>query len=174
MSAGEGERSAGIVIGKVTRIRDDKGLGRIEVEYPWLAEGEPVERMVSVSAPMAGPDAGIFFMPNVGDEVVLAFDQGHWDHPCVIGYLWNAQQRPPSSDERQRMIRSKNGHTIRFVDSTPNQGNSGALIIEDAGGSVITMTNGRMVIHSKGALEIASDGEMVLQGRLVKRLGGPI
>jgi uncharacterized protein involved in type VI secretion and phage assembly len=174
VSAGEGERSAGVVIGKVTRIRDDKGLGRIEVEYPWLAEGRPVERMVSVAAPMAGPDAGIFFMPAVGDEVVVGFDQGQWDHPIVIGYLWNPRQRPPSGDERQRMIRSKNGHTIRFVDSTPNQGNSGALIVQDASGNVITMTNGRVVIHSKGALEIRSDGEMTLQGRLVKRLGGPI
>lgn len=173
MSA-EGERSAGIVIGKVTSIRDTSGLGRIEVEYPWLAEGSPVERMVSVAAPMAGPDAGIYFMPAVGDEVVLAFDQGSWDHPCVIGYMWNQQQLPPSTDERQRMIRSKNGHTIRFVDSTPNSGNSGTLIVEDAHHNVITMTNGRMVIHSRGALEIRSDGELTLQGRPVKRVGGPI
>ena len=113
-------------------------------------------------------------MPNVGDEVVLAFDQGHWDHPCVIGYMWNPQQRPPSTDERQRMIRSKNGHTIRFVDCTPTGGNRGTLIVQDAHDNVIVMTNGRVVIHSKGALEIRSDGEMTLQGRLVKRLGGPI
>ncbi len=170
----EGERSAGIVIGKVTKVKDGQGLGRIEVEYPWLAEGRPVERMVSVAAPMAGPDAGIFFMPNVGDEVILAFDQGHWEHPYVIGYLWNPQQRPPSGDERQRMIRSKNGHTLRFVDSTPAGGNRGTLIIQDAHNNVISMTNGRVVIHSRGALEIKSDGEMTLQGRLVKRMGGPI
>jgi uncharacterized protein involved in type VI secretion and phage assembly len=174
MSAAEGERCAGIVIAKVTRVQDPEGLGRVEVEFPWLAEGQAVERMVSVIAPMAGPDAGVFFMPDIGDEVAIAFDQGHWDHPYIIGYLWNPQQRPPSTDERQRMIRSKNGHTIRFVDSTPNAGNSGALIIEDAGGNVITLTNGRMVIHSKGALEIRSDGEMMLQNRLVRRVGGPI
>jgi len=174
MNASEGERSPGIAIAKVTRIHDDSGLGRIEVEYPWLAEGQAVERMVSVAAPMAGADAGIYFMPAIGDEVVVAFNQGHWDHPYVIGYLWNPQQRPPSLDERQRMIRSKNGHTIRFVDSTPGSGNSGTLIVEDAHHNVITMTNGRVVIHSKGALEIRSDGETTIQGRPVKRIGGPI
>lgn len=174
MTAGEGEHSGGVVLAKVTKVKDEQGLGRIEVEYPWQAEGQPVERMVSVAAPMAGPDAGIYFMPNVGDEVLVAFDQGHWEHPYIIGYLWNPQQRPPSADERQRMIRSKNGHTIRFVDSTPNGGNKGTLIIQDAHDNVVSMTNGRVVIHSKGALEIRSDGEMTLQGRLVKRMGGPV
>jgi hypothetical protein len=53
-------------------------------------------------------------------------------------------------------------------------GNRGTLIIEDAHHNVITMTNGRMVIHSKGALEIKSDGELTLQGRLVKRVGREI
>jgi hypothetical protein len=53
-------------------------------------------------------------------------------------------------------------------------GNGGTLIVEDAHHNVITMTNGRVVIHSMGALEIESNGELTLQGRLVKRLGGPI
>lgn len=174
MNTGGGERSAGVVIAKVTRVRDDQGLARVEVEYPWLAEGAPVERMVSVAAPMAGHDAGVFFMPEIGDEVLVAFDHGQWEHPYIIGCLWNPQQRPPSTDERQRMIRSRNGHTIRFVDSTPVAGNRGTLIIEDAHGNTISMTNGRMVIHSKGALEVKSDGEMTLQGRLVRRMGGPV
>jgi uncharacterized protein involved in type VI secretion and phage assembly len=165
------EQSAGIVIGKVIKVKDEEGLGRIQVNYPWLSG--PEERWVSVAAPMAGGDRGAFFMPEIDDEVILAFDHGQWDHPYVIGFLWNPMQRPPSTDERQRMIRSKNGHTIRFVDSTPTGGNQGALIIEDGHGNVITMTNSRVTIHSQGSLELTG-ASVTIQNRLVRPIGGPI
>lgn len=166
------ERSAGIVIGKVTAVRDTEGLGRIQVNYPWLTG--PEERWVPVAAPMAGGGRGAFFMPEIDDEVMLAFDQGMWDHPYVIGFLWNPQQRPPSTDERQRMIRSNNGHTIRFVDSTPAAGNRGALIIEDAHGNTIVLTNGQIRINATGTLRLNASGDLTLQNRLVRPVGGPL
>jgi len=165
------EQSAGIVIGKVTKVDDPEGLGRIQVTYPWLSG--PEERWVSVAAPMAGADAGIFCMPDEDDEVILAFDHGQLDHPYVIGFLWNAQQKPPSTDHRQRMIRSKNGHTIRFIDSTPTAGNSGGVVIEDNHGNTIVMTNGRVSIHSVGLLDFSA-AMMTLQGRLVRPVGPAI
>ena len=167
-----GERSADIVIGKVTAVQDPERQGRIQVNYPWLSG--PEKRWVSVAAPMAGGDRGMFFMPEIDDEVLLAFDHGHLDHPFVIGFLWNPQQPPPSQDERQRMIRSRNGHTIRFVDSTPTGGNQGALIIQDANGNVVTMTNGRVVIHSRGVLQLLADGDVHIGTRLVRKIGPPI
>jgi uncharacterized protein involved in type VI secretion and phage assembly len=165
------QQGAGIVLGKVTNVRDEEGLGRIQVSYPWLSG--PEERWVSVAAPMAGPDRGFYCMPEVNDEVILAFDRADMDHPYVIGFLWNPVQKPPSSDERQRMIRSKNGHTIRFVDSTPTGGNKGALIIEDGHGNVITMTNARVVIRSTGVLEL-NGASVTIMNRLVRPIGGPI
>ena len=165
------ERSAGVVIGKVTAVRDPEGLGRIQVNYPWLSGRE--ERWVPVASPMAGADRGAFFMPEIEDEVMIAFDQGQWDHPYVIGFLWNPQQLPPSTDERQRMIRSRNGHTIRFVDSTPTAGNQGALIMEDAHGNVVVMTNGRLAINSVGRLDVSAP-VVTLNSRIVRPTGGPI
>jgi uncharacterized protein involved in type VI secretion and phage assembly len=166
-----GERSAGIVIGTVTAVKDPKKLGRIQVSYPFLDEQE--KRWVPVGAPMAGDDRGIFVMPEIGDEAIVAFDQGMWDHPYVIGFLWNPQQKPPSPDERQRMIRSKNGHTIRFVDTTPNAGNKGALIIEDAHGNSIVMSNTQVIIHSRGHMALSA-ASMSIMNRLVKPVGGEI
>jgi uncharacterized protein involved in type VI secretion and phage assembly len=168
---GHGQQAAGIVIAKVTRVRDEEGLGRVQVKYPWLSG--PEERWVSVASPMAGPDRGMFFMPEIDDEVILAFDHAHWDHPYIIGFLWNPMQRPPSTDERQRMIRSRNGHTIRFVDSTPTSGNQGALIVQDGHGNTISMTNGRVVITSVGALEINALS-VTIMNRKVLPVGPPI
>ena len=166
-----GERSNGIVIGKVTEVTDPEGLGRIQVNYPWLSG--PERRWVSVASPMAGGDRGAFFMPEVDDEVILAFQNGHWDAPFVIGFTWNPQQRPPSADPRQRMIRSRNGHAIRMVDSTPVAGNQGALIIEDGHGNTIVMTNGHVTIEATGRMQILA-ADLTLQGRVVRPIGGAI
>ena len=168
----QNERSAGIVIGKVIAVRDKDKLGRIQVSYPWLTG--PEQRWIPVAAPMAGGDRGAFFMPEIDDEVIIAFDQGMWDHPYVIGFLWNAKQPPPSQDERQRMIRSKNGHAVRFVDSTPSAGNKGALIVEDAHGNTVVMTNTHISINSRGALAISAVGDITINNRLVRPTGGAI
>jgi hypothetical protein len=64
------------------------------------------------------------------------------------------------------MLRSKNGHTIRFVDSTPNGGNMGALIVEDAHGNRVLMTNGVMRITAQTTLMIEADS-IVLTGKPV-------
>ena len=165
------EPTSGVVVGKVTDVNDPEKLGRIKVQYPWLS-GTQTE-WVSVASIMAGGDAGAFFMPNVDDEVLLTFQHGDWDHPYVIGFVWNPVQKPPSTDPRERMIRSKNGHTIRFVDSTPSGGTKGALIIEDAHGNTITLTNGIVTVHSEGHLALSAS-TMTIMNRPVRPIGGPI
>lgn len=165
------QATPGVVVGKVAEVVDPEGLGRIKVRYPHM--GDTRTDWASVSSIMAGGDRGCFFMPNVDDEVLLAFQHGDWDHPFIIGFTWNPVQAPPSRDHRQRMIRSSNGHTIRFVDSTPNNGNRGAIIIEDAHGSVITLTNGLIRLHSEGRIELTANGVSIM-GREVRKVGGPI
>jgi uncharacterized protein involved in type VI secretion and phage assembly len=105
--------------------------------------------------------------------VVLGFRHGDWDHPYIIGFVWNPVQPPPSADPRERMIRSKNGHTIRFIDSTENNGNKGGIVIEDAHGTAIALTNGLVRIKSEMAVEIDAKSVRIM-GRPVKPLGGPI
>lgn len=165
------ERAPGLVIGKVTGNRDPDGLGRIQVNYPFL--DQPEERWISMAAPMAGPNTGFFAMPEVNDEVVVAFHHGMWDDPVAIAMLWNPVQPPPSSDPRQRIWRSKNGHAVRMLDPDPASGNRGALIIEDGHGNTIVMTNGHLSITAVGRLSITA-ADMSLQGRLVRPIGGPI
>jgi uncharacterized protein involved in type VI secretion and phage assembly len=163
--------NGGIVVGKVTEVEDPEGHGRIKVRYPHM--DDTATEWSSVASIMAGSDRGCFFMPEVDDEVLLAFQHGDYDHPFIVGFVWNPVQAPPSADPRQRMIRSKNGHTIRLIDSTPNNGNKGAIVIEDAHGSVITLTNGLIHIHSEMHVEISAKS-MKIMGRPVRPIGGPI
>ena len=167
-----GERSAGIVLGKVTAVKDPDQHGRVQVSYPWV--NGPETRWVSVAAPMAGNDRGFFCMPKIDDEVILAFHMNMWDHPVVMGFLWNPVQKAPSPDERQCMWRSDNKHTIRLVDSTPNKGDVGGIFLEDGHGNAITMTNTNITIKSQGALTIEAAGVITIDGRPVKKVGPEI
>ena len=51
-----------------------------------------------VAAPLAGKKRGAFFMPELGDEVLVAFEHGDFDHPFIIGFLWNGVDTPPETD----------------------------------------------------------------------------
>jgi uncharacterized protein involved in type VI secretion and phage assembly len=162
------------VIGKVTNVQDPENLGRIEVTYPWLSESNR-SRWASVASIMAGPERGAFFMPEIDDEVLITFEHGDWDHPYVIGFLWNEVQRPPSATVHQRVVCSVNGQRIRILDPEPTgDGNTGAIVIEDGNGNKISMTNSVMRISCRGQLEINATGSIHIGGRPLNKQGGII
>lgn len=162
-------RIRGVTIG-IVRDRNDQG--QVKVRYPWLDERLSSD-WVPVAAPMAGSDRGLFMMPELDDEVLVAFQHGDFAHPVVVGFLWNGVDRPPSSDPRERMIASKNGHKIRFLDSTPTSGDLGGIIIEDAHGNRITLSNGQISISAEVAVQINAPAVLV-NGRLVATVPSPI
>ena len=108
---------------------------------------------------------------TAADGVLKGFVQVE-DGKATLGVLEGGDM-VVSTVEGERMIRSREGHTIRFVDSHENAGNHGALIIEDAHGNVITMTNGVMTINARVHLTINALS-MTIMGRPVNPLGGEI
>jgi uncharacterized protein involved in type VI secretion and phage assembly len=122
---------------------------------------------------MAGKDRGVWFTPMPGDEAVLGFDRGDVDWPIVLGFLWNGADTAPSTTTKERLIRSVNKHTIRFLDSTPQDGgNSGGIVIEDASGNSIVLTNGKLTIRAPGVLELDA-ATIVLKSLGVSRIVTP-
>lgn len=113
------KRINGIVTGIVTNNRDEEGLGRIKIKFPWLSEKNETD-WAKVMSFMAGKERGGFFLPEVGDEVLVAFEHGDINYPYVIGALWNNEDNPPetNSDGKNniRKIRSRSGHEIVFND----------------------------------------------------------
>lgn len=115
--------SNGIVIGVVSNLKDDASLGRIKVRYPHLGNVE--SDWARLSSPMAGSQRGTFFRPEVGDEVLVAFEHGDPRRPYILGSLWSQEDRPPPDDGDQggnnwRFIRSRSGHII-LLDDTPGK-----------------------------------------------------
>lgn len=117
-----GRRSSGIqgvVIGIVTNNEDPDGMGRVKVKFPWLSDADE-SNWARIATPMAGAERGIYFLPEVDDEVLVAFEHGDVRLPYVIGALWNGQDAPPEDNadgsNNIRVIKSRSGHIIRLND----------------------------------------------------------
>ncbi len=109
----------GVVIGIVTNNQDPDKLGRVKVKFPWLSN-EDESFWARIASPMAGKERGIYFLPEVDDEVLVVFEHGDMRFPYVIGALWNGQDLPPENNEdgknNLRIIKSRSGHIIRLND----------------------------------------------------------
>ena len=112
-------RIAGVVPGIVTNNQDPEEMGRVKRYFPWLSDDNETD-WVRVATLMTGSGRGTFFLPEVGDEVLVAFEHGDINQPYVIGALWNGVAPPPetNSDGKNniRKIRSRSGHEIIFND----------------------------------------------------------
>lgn len=179
-------RLYGVMIGLVSNLDDPGGLGRVQVRLPWMldAEGkEIVSQWARVAAPMAGPDRGFLIRPEVGDEVLVAFEHGDPAFPFVIGSLWNGKQRPPGpagAKNDVRVLRSRSGHTIRLDDT---EGAEKIEILDGTGQNGLTIDTRAqaMTLSVKGGLNLScaedlvlksTGGEVLIEGKGLKLTSG--
>jgi uncharacterized protein involved in type VI secretion and phage assembly len=149
----EGDTRIGLVSATVIDVDDPDEMGRIRVQMP----GEPGlahTAWAPVAAPMAGNDRGFFFAPEIDDEVILGFIMGNPSQPIVLGYTWNGQDKPPSPHPRERIIRTRFGHTIRLIDEEPGPNGAGSVVIEDANDNKIVLSNGKILLQAQAMIEL--------------------
>ena len=93
----EGTQTAVVVGPAGEEIFTDK-YGRVKVQFHWDREGKKdagSSCWVRVAQVWAGKRWGAFFWPRIGQEVIVAFEEGDPDQPIIIGSVYNAQQMPP-------------------------------------------------------------------------------
>lgn len=176
------QRENGILIGVVADLEDPEGLGRVRAKFPSL--GDQLSNWAKIAAPMAGNNRGVFFRPEVGDEVLVAFEMGDPRRPYVLGALWSKVDTPPPDDGKPkdnnwRFIKSRSGHILKFDDTQGKErieiidkdqrhtiviDSSGdkIQIICDSGNVEIKATAGKIQIEASEA-EIKTTGNMTLQ-----------
>lgn len=165
-----GRRVAGVLTGVVTNNQDPEKLGRVKVKFPSVSDTEE-SAWARVAAPMAGAERGMWTLPEVDDEVLVAFDRGDTRFPYVLGGLWNRNAPPPETNEdgknAVRMLRSRSGHVVRLDDA------DGAEKIEIVDGSgknsiVISTADGTITLKCDGNLAIEAGGSVTLKGASVE------
>ncbi|BDI34267.1 type IV secretion protein Rhs [Capsulimonas corticalis] len=144
---GNGKRASmggNIVVGLVTDNVDPENLGRVKVKYPWLTE-DHTSYWARQSAPMAGSGRGFYFLPEVDDEVLVAFEHGDIRRPYIIGALWNGKDKPVEGNSKaisggkvnRRTIQTRIGHTV-LLDDTDGKGE---MRLTTAGGHHLTLND---------------------------------
>ena len=161
----------GVAIAIVTQNKDDDGLCRVKARYPW--HDKPKESYwARLSAPMAGKGRGFVMIPEVGDEVLVAFEREDLRFPCVLGSLWNGQDKPPQHNDDgkndKRIIKSRKNHFLKFDDGSRGVvelahekgrkitfDDNGFTVQDERGNTVkVDSNSGAMTIEAKGRLNI--------------------
>jgi uncharacterized protein involved in type VI secretion and phage assembly len=162
----------GVVTARVTDVEDKQNEGRVKISYPWLP-GNQEGYWAPVATMMAGRGCGSWFMPEEGDDVLVAFDKGDITHPYIVGFLWNGQDTPPRQDHQVRVIQSVNGHMIEIYDPDVQDGEAGYIRLKDAYGNVIELANGQ--ISMTGVWSVSIDApNIIIKGRPVLDVASPI
>jgi uncharacterized protein involved in type VI secretion and phage assembly len=167
----DSDKIYGVVTALVTNNKDPDGLGRVKVKYPWLSD-EDEGYWARIASPMAGKERGLYFLPEVNDEVLVIFEQGDWRFPYVLGALWNGRDAPPVKNDNGkndvRMIKSRSGHVVRLTDTDGQEkieiidrSQRNAMVFDTAQ-NTITITAGQDIILS------AKEGTIKLEAQQIE------
>jgi uncharacterized protein involved in type VI secretion and phage assembly len=195
----ERDWGSGLVIGLVTNIQDPEKLGRIRVKFPAL--GDSIEgNWARIAAPGAGKEAGMAFVPMVGDEAVCGFEHGDTRRPVVLGFLHNSIDPPHEKMagdrdggslvvygrkdaeinlQKQFVIDAKENMTI-----TIDRGDDGPgeyklettdQIQVKAGTKILIDGTGEVTIKSSAGINVEASGPLKLKGATVDiSASGPV
>ena len=169
----------GVATAVVTNLNDPDKLGRVKVKYPWLGktpDGADLESdWVRLSTPMAGAERGFLTIPEVNDEVLVAFEHGNPDFPFVVGALWSNTDKPPVATDVavkngkvvQRVFKSRTGHIITVNDTDGEE--KLELVDKSAKESVVIDSKAfTITVKSDKTITIeAANGDIVIKGKNV-------
>ena len=168
---GHTDRFYGVVVGVITNNRDPENMHRVKVRFPWLSN-DVESNWARVAAPMAGKDRGAYFLPEVEDEVLVAFEHGRVDHPYVLGCLWNGQDTAPENnndgENNHRTIKSRSGHVVRLNDAA---GSETIEIIDKSGNNkiVVNTADNSITVEAQADITIKSaTGKLTMEANGVE------
>jgi uncharacterized protein involved in type VI secretion and phage assembly len=166
----------GVAIAYVTQNKDQEGQCRVKLRYPWQ-EGAGDSHWARLAMPMAGNGRGLVLIPEVGDEVLVAFEKGDPRFPYVLGVLWNGKDKPPLSNDDgkndKRILKSRKKHYLLYDDGARGvvelAHEKGRKVTFDDDGIVVKDENGNQIkIEStSGAMTIEAKGRLTIKGASV-------
>jgi phage protein D/phage baseplate assembly protein gpV len=184
-----GQRLTGVVVALVSDVNDPQNLGRVKVHYPWLSDTY-VSDWARTIQPGAGKDRGAMVVPEVGDEVLVAFELGDIRRPYVVGGLYNGVDTPKtgpidlvdsgSGEINRRSFVSRRGHRLDFLDQTGKTegitirtGDDKLQLLLDATGTKLTVhSDGTVLVEAKQGVTVdAATSTVELKGGNIKLTG---
>jgi uncharacterized protein involved in type VI secretion and phage assembly len=169
-----GGHAKGVAVAIVRDNKDNSGQGRVKVSFPW--HSQPQESYwARVATPMAGKKRGIYFIPEVNDEVLVAFERGDLRFPYVVGSLWNGPDPAPHNNADGnndiRVIHSRADTKITINDKS----GSASIQIEIANGQRLTLDKDKAELADKNGnkFTMQATGAMTLEAAASITLKAP-
>lgn len=161
----------GVVTAVVTHNDDPEGRGRVRVRFAWMDAAEK-SRWIPLVVPYAGNNRGVQWIPEVGDHVAVAFEQGDAERPLVLGGMWNGKAKASQQKNIKRIV-SRLGHSVVFDD---RDGKESIEIFSANGACLVALHNPgtpTLTIHSEGDVSIEAKGQLRIKaGSLVEQIDG--
>ncbi len=166
----------GLVIGLVTNNQDPLNEGRVKIKLPWLSD-DYESGWARVTFPGAGKERGFMLVPEVDDEVLVAFEHGDVRAPFVIGSLFNGKDAPKVTSYQQggevitRSWVSRRGHKVEIADDD----GAGKITIDLKDGAyqiVLSEQDDKITITTKGKLVVTADDDIEMTSKKKIKLSG--
>jgi type VI secretion system secreted protein VgrG len=132
----------------VTDNHDPKGLGRIRIKFHWM-NGAEKSPWIRVTSPHGGGGKGMYFMPEIGEEVIAGFEGESALKPYVIGTVYHGKASNSYSNAGNdvKALQTRSGTKIIMNDA------AGSIFIEDPSGNT-------MLMDGKGNININAPNNM--------------
>lgn len=122
-------RIYGVVIGVVTDNYAQEMPGRVCVQIQTRDKDANVLKWARVAMPSSGTGWGHYFLPEVGDQVLVVFEQGNIEKPYIIGCIPKDAnpflKKAVDEKNKYKKITTKHGSSIIFTDSGEEGGEAG-------------------------------------------------
>jgi len=149
---------------------DPQGQGRIKVKFKWECKTNDVTEWLRVITPDAGSsekvskNRGFVFIPEIGDQVALTFEEGNIARPIVLGSVFHGKSGSGgSASNNSKSLTSKSGHTVQLNDGggiTIKDKTGGNHIVVD-GNNKVTVTSTQTVVMTNGTAAITLEGDKI-------------
>ncbi|OFE15407.1 hypothetical protein BA895_06775 [Humibacillus sp. DSM 29435] len=172
---GTGQQRSGVMPALVTDVKDPDGRGRVRVTFPLMSDTYVTgwARTVQLGA---GQNRGSLVLPEVGDEVLVAFGTGDFDDPYVIGGLYNGKDVPKvgwnehvdatSGSIKRRAFVSRSGMVIEMIESSTEErltlatadGKQRVTLVQKAAAAIEIISEGPVTVTAKQNVSISTTG----------------
>jgi Rhs element Vgr protein len=173
LAAGLTAGVSGLQIGVVKKLNEDpEAQYKVQVELP-LTQAETAGVWARLSTYYGSDGVGSFFIPEVGDEVVLGFLNSDPSHPLILGSLYSSKRKPPyelTAENNTKAVVTRGKLRIVFDDDkkvvtiiTP--GNNKIVLSDDAKSIVLHDQNDNKLTLGTSGIELDSPKDIALKAK---------
>jgi uncharacterized protein involved in type VI secretion and phage assembly len=182
------ERQSDPLMAIVTDNNDPEMRGRVKVKFPMKSAsgGDLASPWLRTTSAYAGGNRGVYFIPEIDDEVLVGFEMGDSNMPVVLGSLWNGIDKPPQSainpggDDGElakndnKVIYSRAGHQIVLSDKDGvgkikilDRTGKNTMIIDSKENTITITADKDYSLTVKGNITMKADGDFKLEAQNV-------